>query len=83
MPNLVLLTPNPQFLSYFTPICWAISLGAISVDFVSHLQYQFYNFNIAVVGMITETEFVTIQAHNGKQEVETRQRSLGSRFLIS
>ena len=34
-------------------------LSALSVNFVSHLKYQFWNFNMALVGRVAVTEFVT------------------------
>ena len=46
----------------------------ISADLVSHLQYQFYIFSMAVVDMVAVTEFVTVQAHNGKEEEGTSRR---------
>ena len=46
------------------------SCVAISVDFVSHLHYQFYNFNMVVVGVISVVEFMAVQARNGKEEEE-------------
>ena len=52
----------------------AVSWGwAVSVDLLNHLQYQFYDFNMVVLGMMAVTEFMTVQAHNGKEEVETNQ----------
>ena len=45
----------------------ALSWGYV----VSPLQYQFYSFKMAVVGMIAVIEIVTVQAFNGKKEVGT------------
>ena len=47
-----------------------LSLGAISVDLVRHLQYLLHNFNTTAVGMASAVEFMAVQAHNGKVEVQ-------------
>ena len=53
--------------------CRTLSLGAISVDLVIHLQYQFHNFNMAVADMTAVTELVSVKSHNNKEKVETSQ----------
>ena len=45
--------------------------GTSSVDLVSHLQYQFYNLDMAVIGMIPAIKFMRVRAHNVKQAVRT------------
>ena len=48
-----------------------MSLGAISIDLLSQLHHQFFNFNIAAAGMIPVTKFFVAQANSDEEEPET------------